>query len=235
MKKITIGLMTIIIATVLVSCAILINVGNGDLVSIEKNVSLFEKVNCGGSAEVRFHASPDYKIIVTADSNLINNIETVVENKTLSIWAKYENYSFTTIIVDIYCPVLTGISISGSGKFTSDDTITVSSFESEVSGSGKIEGTIDCETFLVKISGSGKINISGNCNNSNVSISGSGNFNGFDFNVKDAIISITGSGKADVHVSDYLKAIITGSGSINYRGNPVVNSQITGSGKITKM
>ena len=210
-----------------VSCAIFINVGNGDLVSIEKNVSPFEKVNVSSSAEVRFYASPEYKIIITTDSNLIDMVETNVRNNTLNIGTRYGNYSFSKFFVDIYCPAITGVSMSGSGKFTTDETITVSAFESEMSGSGKIEGTIDCETF------SGKI--SGNSDDSNISISGSGNFNGFDFIMKDAVVSITGSGKADVHVTDHLKAIISGSGSINYRGDPGLDSHVTGSGKITKM
>jgi len=235
MKRFSIVLMTIVISAILVSCAFFTDIGNGDLVSVEKNVSLYEKVNVNDSAEVHFHTSTEYKIIVTADSNLIDNVETGVGNKTLSIGTKYGNYCFTKFLVDIYCPALTAISMAGSGKFIADETITVPAFESEISGSGKIEGIIDCETFSAKISGSGKINISGKSNDSNISISGSGIFNGFDFIMKNTVVSITGSGKADVHVTDYLKAIITGSGSVNYRGNPIVNSYITGSGKITKM
>lgn len=224
-----------VVSAFFVSCAIFITVGNGDLVTLEKNVSSFQKVHCDGSAEIRFHASTEYRIIITADSNLIDNIETSVGNNTLKIGTKYGNYSFTKFIVDVYCPALTGISMSGSGKFSTCDTITVSTFKSEMSGSGKVEGTIECDTFIARITGSGKINITGNCINSNITSSGSGNFNGFDFIMKDAVIDITGSGKADVHVTDYLKAIISGSGSINYLGDPSIDSHITGSGRITKM
>ena len=223
------------ISMTFVSCIIFTMVGNGNLESTERSVSSFEKVHVSGCAEVSFHASQEYRIVVTTDSNLIEKVETNVRSNTLNIGTKSGNFSFTKFLVDVYCPTLTGVSISGSGEFKSNDVITVSKFESEISGSGKIEGTIECEKLYAGISGSGKIIVSGNGRDSNIKIAGSGKFNGTNFIMNDAAINISGSGSANVYVTDNLKARISGSGKINYRGDPKMDSSISGSGVIHKL
>jgi hypothetical protein len=239
MKKldIIIGVFAIGILIFLTSCVIIPMVGNGNIVESERTVSSFEKIDSGGSAEVRFHLSQEYRVVVTTDSNLQKIVKINTRNNVLSIGTKNgHSYSFTKWIVDVYCPTLTGISISGSGSFRSTDKITVSTFELTVSGSGKIDGPIECEAFSATISGSGKINLSGNSKESNITISGSGELNANNFIVKNSTILVTGSGEGNIYVTKYFKANISGSGTINYRGNPQqVESNITGSGKLNKL
>lgn len=209
--------------------------GNGNLITSERTVSSFEKINISGSAEVRFHVSQEPRIVVTVDSNLDEHTRIITRGNTLDIGTENGNYSFTKYLVDVYYPILTGVSVSGSGNFSSNDSVIVSAFDSNVSGSGKIDGKIECEIFSAKISGSGKINIAGNGNNSNITISGSGDFNGNNFIINNAIVIISGSGTANISVSENLNANISGSGDINYRGDPKIDSKISGSGKIRKL
>jgi hypothetical protein len=210
--------------------------GNGNLVTSERSVSKFEKISSGGSAEVRYHVSREYRAVVTVDSNLDEYVEVKTRNNTLTIGTKTgHSFSFTKWVVDVYCPVLKGVTISGSGDFESVDKITASTFDSNVSGSGRIYGTVECDTFYANISGSGKINLKGNSKDSDISISGSGNFNGNEFSMKNATVHISGSGKASVFVAKNLNANISGSGEINYRGNPKIDSKVSGSGLIKKL
>jgi hypothetical protein len=170
----------LLITGIFIICVSCINffptVGNGNLITSEKTVSSFEKINISGSAEVRFHASQEYRTVITVDSNLLEYTEIVTRGNTLNIGTKNGNYSFTKYLVDVYCPIVTGVSVSGSGLFTGNDTIATSTFDSNISGSGKIEGTIKCGNFSAKITGSGKITVSGNGNDSEIDISGSGTF-----------------------------------------------------------
>jgi hypothetical protein len=219
-----------------VSCGSLFPiVGNGDLVDSERTVSSFEKINISGSAEVRFYSSQEYRTVVTVDSNLLEYTEIVTRGNTLNIGMKNGNYSFTKYLVDVYCPVVTGVSVSGSGHFEGMDDINTSTFTSNVSGSGKIEGVIECEIYTAKISGSGKITVTGNSHNSNIEISGSGAFNGYGFTINNATVHISGSGKGNINVSENLNVSITGSGRINYLGSPRIDSKISGSGQIKKL
>ena len=241
MKTVFLKFVSIIaIAVVCASCVSIFSIrGNGDLVSFEKSVSTFEKIKSSGNAEVRFHASDEYRVVVTVDSNLEEYVAIFTKSNVLHIgiddnWGN-NRYSFTKYLVDIYCPVLTGITLSGSGNFYGVDEIAASTFESVVSGSGNIDGTFVCNKFSAVISGSGKIKIDGTSNDANITISGSGKFVGNGFHTKNASINISGSGKANICVGDHLNAIISGSGEINYCGQPKVVSKVSGSGRIRKM
>ena len=210
--------------------------GNGNLVTSEINIPKFEKINSGGSAEVYFHLSPEYRVVITADSNIIEYIEIITRGKTLHIGNKKGySLSFTKMLVNIYSPVLTSVSISGSGTFISDDVINARRFEINVSGSGRIEGKIDSNNFFATISGNGRINIIGSSDSSNINISGSGRINSLDFCTNNATVRVTGSGNADIYVLNNLVVNISGIGRINYRGNPRIESKIRGSGRINKI
>ena len=210
-------LLSSIISMVYVSCNNLLPiVGNGNLVTSERTVSTFEKISSGGSNEISFHVSPEYRVVVTADSNLVEFVTTDVRNNVLNIGFKRGSYSSTRIQIDVYCPALTSVSISGSGSFTGNDTIITSTFDSNVSGSGKII-----------ITGSGK--------NSDINISGSGIFSGSNFTINNAAVHVRGSGKAIIFVSEYLNVVISGSGEVDYRGDPKIESKTSGSGQINKL
>jgi len=209
--------------------------GNGNITTSEKSVSSFEKINISGSAEVHFYASQEYRTFVTVDSNLLEYLEIDTKGNTLNIGTKSGNLKFTKYLVEVYCPAVNSVSISGSGRFAGMDDINVSAFTLNISGSGRIEGTIKSETFAAKISGSGSIMLIGNGDDSDIDISGSGSFNGNEFSINKAAVRISGSGKANVNVSEYLNAKISGSGNINYRGNPKIDSKISGSGRLKKM
>jgi hypothetical protein len=206
--------------------------GNGNHITSERAVSGFDKVSSTGSADVRFHASRDYRAFVTVDSNIDQYVEVRASNGVLTIGLKSGSYRLTKWIVDVYCPFLTGVTMSGSGSFKTADKLVVSTFDSRIAGSGDIDAAVECNTFYANMSGSGRLNITGSGRDSNIQISGSGNFNGYNFVINNATVNVSGSATANVSVTSYLNATISGSGEINYRGNPVVNSKVTGSGRL---
>ena len=229
-------IMTFVISIFTGCCEPVFIRGNGNLKTSEIPVSAFEKINCSGSAEVRYFASNDYRVEYSIDSNLDEYVEIYARNNVLNIkLQKGHSYSYKKFLVDVYCPVITSVEISGSVSFEGVDEIITSRFESNISGSGKVKGIFDCQDFIAKTSGSSKMTISGNSENANIDISGSGKFNGNDFYTKNATIKISGSGEITICVEDYLKATISGSGKVSYWGNPAVDSNISGSGKINKM
>jgi len=228
--------LTIGFITVCLSCSILPIRGNGNIVSSERVVSSFERISSSGSAQVRFHVSSESRVVVTTDSNLIEFVTTTVTNNELRIGTENGNFIFSKLFIDIYYPVIYGVSLSGSGSFNSSDKITVSAFNANISGSGSIKAIIECETFSSLISGSGHVTVSGKNESSNITVSGSGKFNGNEFLKTNAKVIISGSGSANINVTGDLNAAVSGSGSINYRGNPSnVVTNISGSGRINKL
>ena len=240
------------ILAVFVSCRSLGHIkGNGDMVTSERAVSPFEEIQISGRAVVNYHASQEYRAVVTVDSNLEEYTMVYTEGDVLKIGTKSgKSYSFTNYIVDVYSPKLNAVSVSGSVRFNGMDKISTSTFALGISGSAKINGTFGCDNFSVRISGSGDIESHIECNKfeadisgssaitatgsakeMSVSVSGSVSFNGNEFQTSNANVSISGSGRIHIWVLDYLKAKVSGSGRIMYRGNPQIDYTGSGSGR----
>jgi hypothetical protein len=221
------------VSAVFMSC---ITNGNGNIITDERNLLPFKEIMVSGGTEVRFHTSMEYRVVVTVDSNLNEYFETIVRNEVLIIKHKpLKLYSFTKEIVDVYCPSITGVSISGSGRFEAIDKITTLTFQTNISGSGTIYGAIESNSFSARISGSGEINITGSSQGAEIAVSGSGDFNGTEFRINDCSIDISGSGKVNVFVEDNLSGKNSGSGRIKYRGNPKIDFRSSGSGRIERI
>ena len=260
-KNISLVAIIVAVCASFVSCINVTNTskrGCGNIVTSERTVSAFEEINIRNNATVRFHASNEFRVVVTTDENLHEYVEIDRRGSTLNIQTRDRNrnrrgrvnvnrsvtingvsitngISFTQLIVDVYAPTLYGVRVSGSGSFENAKPLIVSSFETTVSGSGRITGRIESEEFAARISGSGRITVFGSSEEAEIRISGSGQFNGNEFIINDAEARISGSGNANMHVTDNLEARISGSGSIRYQGNPRVDSRVTGSGRIRRV
>jgi len=222
------------ISVFFISCRSLAHInGNGVMVTSERAVSHFEKIQISGSAVVYYHASQEYRAVVTVDSNLEEYTRVYTEGDTLKIGTKNrKSYSFTNYTVDVYCPKLSAVSVSGSVCFNGIDKISVSIFTLRVSGSAKINGSFECIKFDADLSGSGEIAISGTAKEMSVTISGSAAFSGKEFQSGSADITISGYGRMQIWVLDYLKARVSGSGRITYKGNPKIEYTVSGSGRL---
>ncbi len=236
-----------VFAIIIISC----HKGDGNIITSEKMVSSFEEVSISSNAQVSFHESQEYRVVLTVDENLLKYVKITEKNNILHVGTKNGSYSFTKFMVDVYCPLLTEVSISGSGSFETLEKIVVPTFKSKISGSGKCNANVECDNFAAEISGSGSFNtnvecdnltatisgsgnitVNGTSNNSTVKISGSGKFKGIEFKTNNADIRVSGSGDVYTWATDYLKAYISGSGDITYRGTPKIDFSGSGSGRI---
>jgi len=88
----------------------------------------------------------------------------------------------------------------------------------------------------VRISGSGNVSISsGEADEQMISVYGSGDYHARGLASEEAGVTLTGSGSADIRVSERLDVKITGSGDVDYIGSPEISRVITGSGDLAKV
>jgi len=177
------------------------------------------------------------EVIIEADEDVMEKIETEVNGSALSItFEKWYNHRGSGRI-DIFITVknINSLVVSGSGDIIAKSAIKAENFDFVVSGSGSI--VIDdliVNNVHAVITGSGDVRIKGDksANELEVTVTGSGDFEAGDLEFEDADLGITGSGSIYAFVNDELEAQITGSGKIYYKGNPLIDANITGSGKI---
>lgn len=209
--------------------------GSGNMVSENRNVARFDKIQVFGNAEVFITQGNRTSIEVYAEDNIIRRVATRVAGSSLQIDVQGCISRYRTVQVNIVTPDIRSISVSGSADVIVENTIEANTLDFDISGSGNIYASLDARETAVRISGSGDIFLDGEVDFQDVYITGSGGYESEDLFSRDAEVVISGSGNAYVYVRNRLDATIIGSGNIYYRGDPDdVRTRITGSGNIIK-
>ncbi len=231
-------------------------VATGPTVTETRNVDYFSQVYSYIPGDVYIKIGTSQDIIIEGQQNIIDEIETGVENGKLFIRNKNNHpiKDWGNLKVYITVTVCNGISLRGSGNISTQSDLNATNIDLSLTGSGnlQIQGIESTNTYISltgsgnieldnlktyntesELTGSGHVNIKAQkTEKQKVKITGSGDFNARHLESQTADINITGSGNATVWATQTLNANIAGSGSITYYGTPAVNISITGTGKI---
>ncbi|MCX2741106.1 head GIN domain-containing protein [Pontibacter anaerobius] len=208
--------------------------GEGEVESRTLELSKLRGVDVSGDTKVYIKRGDEQHVEVRGQANILDELETEMENGVWSVGFDRCLRNHEPVEVYITVPQLEQASVGGSGLIELEDVFKGRSFETSVSGSGDVLLRLATRELNARISGSGTIRAAGVADVQDVSISGSGKYLGYDLNSREAEISISGSGKSEVEVSDRLDVEISGSGRVHYSGDPSVNSNVSGSGKVVK-
>ena len=206
-----------IIAMVVQSCSIAISgeslggetvKGNGNIVTRNCDVSVFEDLSLLLPATVNFTISEDYTCTFRVDENLLEYLDIKVKEKELILerQQKHKNVNLhpTEFVIDITAPSLKEAGLAGSGNIYMMSPLNGDKMEFFVAGSGDIvfKEAVNVSHLELQIAGSGDISISD--------------------------LACDGSGDITANVSNKLTYSIIGSGDIAYYGNPVLEGDKVG-------
>lgn len=192
--------------------------GSGNVATQTRVVPAFHSVETHYDITANIRYGSTQQLQVSGYENLLNILETNVENGVLKLKFnhRYNSVRNVNVVANITVPAFNKATIHGSGD------IAVSNFANGAS-------------FAALIHGSGNIKVqNSNYQNASATIHGSGDIDARGLQAKEAVADVFGSGDIFMSVSDRLKATIHGSGSINYWGSPSVESNIHGSGRVVK-
>jgi hypothetical protein len=209
--------------------------GNGEITSITRTISDYNKISVGGNFDVTLVKGKVGTITIKTDENLLEYIETDVEKGSLSIKEKkgYQIRPKKQVEITIPFDEIEVLSLAGSGSIFTDDNIKSNKLKLSLAGSGNLDIKVTAKDLDTNIAGSGNIKLNGTSNEFECSIAGSGNLNGNKLKAKVANVKIAGSGNIKIDVQNEIHAKIVGSGNVIYTGNPkIVKSKSTGSGSI---
>jgi hypothetical protein len=239
MKKIL--LLLVIAGTMVSSCRYVRGKkvrGNGNVKTEDRSVTSFSGVRSYGSFDVYIANGSQHSLKVEGEENLLQFIETYVDNGDLKIKTK-EGYwldAQRSLKIFVTSPHFSKIASSGSGNIISESKIVDSSkLELSVTGSADIRVSVDVPEVEASITGSGNMNLDGQTKMFTGKVSGSGNIRAMDLKAEETNVRISGSGNADVYASVQLDVHVAGSGDVRYKGEAKVNSNIAGSGNVKKV
>jgi len=206
--------------------------GEGPVVSQTLILNDFHSFELLGSETVILRQGEEQEVVVEAQQNIINLLETGVRNGRWDIEFEDCIRSYEDVVIYITLPEISSITLSGSGLIQTSDWLVANKIELNLLGSGEIDALIDAEDLKVDVTGSGKIVLEGAADIGDFRITGSGVVSAYELPLMDCNVNISGSGNVKTRCNDNLDIDISGSGDVYYRGNPNINSSVSGSGKV---
>lgn len=173
----------------------------------------FTKICLSSFGDVVLRQGDVASVELEGDENLLQHVETFVQDSTLNIRTDKSVRSGRLRII-ITAPRIDDFQVAGSGSLSCPDGFCFGDMR-------------------LGISGSGNASLSGKASSLHVEIAGSGSVDAGDLAAQDVQVSISGTGSVEVHADRWLDASISGAGSIRYSGNPKVTKRIVGAGIIS--
>ncbi len=228
--------------------------GNGDVVTETREVNRIDAVYLRCQGDLVITLGDREELVVQAESNLLELIETEVEDGTLTLRTTRGTNLRTTKSIRFALTVraLEAIRSTGSGDITAP-RLQAKRMDIELTGSGDLDlkgletgecslrltgsgdatiGELRADELTVRQTGSGDVEIdAGVTAQFAAHITGSGECQAAELRTRHATVRITGSGGVDVYVEDSLDCRISGSGGVRYGGDPAVEVKSTGSGR----
>lgn len=207
-------------------------VGNNNFVTKEITIGDFENISNPFSGSVILkYGNP--KVVITAESNIIDLISIENENNTLKFGAGNTEFESNGVDLVIYSTNFNELTNNGSANWSSDSLNINPTIISN--GSGKIELRGKSSIQTINLNSSAEINLNKMpTENCSIDLEGSGNIYVDVSNNLSAVID----GSGNIHVNNILGIItvtINGSGNLYYSGNPQdIIQTLNGSGRVIK-
>ena len=226
----------VFLALLLVNCSKgQVVVGSSNIISQEKQLSAYDRIEVLGSYDVIFTDGEVGKIKIKAPDNILPLIQTEVSDGLLKIGAEKNRYKVKEPII-IYVPVdsrLKQVDIKGSADIYSEKNLETKALNVDIYGSGDVRLQVEASSLALKIDGSGDIRVGGKTDNLSININGSGDVEVPNLKAEKAAISISGSGDVSAYVTEDVDISIAGSGDVIIKGNPKkIKQKIKGSGRV---
>ena len=227
----------VFLALLLINCSKgQVVVGSSNIISQEKQLSAYDRIEVLGSYDVIFTDGEVGKIKINAPDNILPLIQTEVSDGLLKIGAEKNRYKVKEPII-IYVPVnsrLKQVDIKGSADIYSEKNLETKTLNVGIYGSGDARLAVDVFSLALEVVGAGDIRVSGRAKDLSIDISGSGDVEVPNLKAEKAVININGSGGVSAYVTENVDISIAGSGDVTIKGNPKkVKRIINGSGRVS--
>ena len=226
----------VFLALLLISCSKnQVVVGSNNIITQEKQLSAYDRIEVLGSYDVIFTDGEVGKIRIKAPDNILPLIQTEVSDGLLKIGAEKNRYKVKEPII-IYVPVdsrLKQVGIKGSADIYSEKNLETKALNVGLYGGGDARLAVDVSSLALEVVGAGDIRVSGRAKDLSIDISGSGDVDTSKLTAEKAAISISGAGDVSAYVTEDVDVSIAGAGDVTVKGNPKkVKQKINGSGEV---
>ncbi len=209
--------------------------GDGNVVKQERSVGPFSGIEVGGAFKVFLTQGSAEALVVEADENLLQYIDTDVRGNTLTIKNTKEINNPKALNVYVTFKDLNELDISGACHLVADDKLKFDNLELECSGASEVNLKMSAEKLSLDCSGASQMELYGVAGSMDLDVSGASHLDASELEVKTCEADVSGASHAKIFVSDELSADVSGAASLKYKGDAVLKDHdVSGAGSLKK-
>ena len=194
--------------------------GNKHVVSKERRLDSFSGVKVSSGIDVYLKQGNNESVTVEADENLHEYILTEVRNGVLNVYSEYNIRSAERKRVYVTMKDINSVRTTSAGDVIGESPVKSDKLELSASSAGDIKLEVNTKEIEIDISSSGDITLTGETDLLKADLSSAGDLNAYDLKSREAEISVSSAGDADIYVTERIIARASSAGNINYKGDP---------------
>jgi len=194
--------------------------GNNHVVKKERDAGNFSGLRVSSGIDVYLKQTDDESIVVEADENLHEYIQTEIRDGILNVYTEANIREAEMKRVYVTMSDINSLKTTSAGDIIGETPVKTEKLELSASSAGDIKLEVYAKEIEANISSSGDVTLTGEVDILDATLSSAGDLNAFGLEVREADVSASSAGDADISVSERLSARASSAGDINYRGNP---------------
>jgi len=194
--------------------------GNNHVVKKERDAGNFSGLRVSSGIDVYLKQTDDESIVVEADENLHEYIQTEIRDGILNVYTEANIREAEMKRVYVTMRDINSLKTTSAGDIIGETPVKTEKLELSASSAGDIKLEVYAKEIEANISSSGDVTLTGEVDILDATLSSAGDLNAFGLEVREAEVSASSAGDADISVSERLRARASSAGDINYRGNP---------------
>jgi hypothetical protein len=219
------------------------NTPSGEMVREDRAATGFHRLEIDGHVEVTLVQGAVEGVTVEAPSAMLRRVRTEVRDGTLFIGAAEQRRMWQwfsgrrgrrTPRITVNLREVDRIEVAGAVTVAAD-TLKAGELRLDLAGACSLK-IRDLQATTLRLDGSGaiKADVAGKVQRQRVDLSGAGSFQASKLASDEAVIEVSGAGKAVVNAANSLEVDISGAGAVEYLGDPKVKQSISGIGKVRR-
>ncbi|MEM0994624.1 MAG: head GIN domain-containing protein [Bacteroidota bacterium] len=203
--------------------------GNGQVEKETRKVSNFSAISVEDGLDVHIRMGSRQEVIVEADENLLDLIETEVSGNKLRAYVSKSIRNAEAMDIYITVTSLESLSSSGGSDVFSKGVLKANELQVRSSGGSDVYLDLDVDYLECQTSGGSDATLKGAVNRVVLTCSGGSDFDGKELNIGKAKVRTSGGSDAYIQVEKELDIEASGASDVYLYGSPkIVNKRVSG-------
>jgi len=203
----------------------------GPMAEEERNVPDFDRLKVTSGIDVTLAQGNRHRVIIKANEDLIDDVETEVVNGTLKLNVDRKWFrGGGSVEAEITFVELDMIDVSAGSDVESDGLLEFEDLDIEASSGSDLKLNLEAYSVQLRTSSGSDADLKGAARDFEAKASSGSDINAYDFEVENAILECSSGSDIKTHVTRTMKVKASSGSDVHYRGDPELLEVNTSSG-----